>query len=131
MKRNFQSVKEVMSKNLITIDGMATAKEAVDLMRKEGVNALIVKRRHEHDVCGIVVIKDFIKGVLISERTSDEVNVYEIMTKPLISISSNMDVRYAAMLMVKAGLRIAPIEENGEYIGMISLSSLVLGNLLF
>jgi signal-transduction protein with cAMP-binding, CBS, and nucleotidyltransferase domain len=113
------------------IDGMATAKEAVVQMRQKNVEALVVKKRHPHDVCGIVVIKDFIKGVLIAERNSDEVNVYEIMTKPVISVPADMDVRYAAMLLVKAGLRIAPVEEKGEFIGMISLSTLVLGNLLF
>ena len=131
MKRKFQSVKEVMVSTIVTIDGMATAKEAVELMRKENVDALIVKRRHETDVCGIVVAKDLINGVLIAERTSEEVNVFEIMTKPVISVPANMDVRYAAMLLLKAGIRIAPVEENGEFLGMISLPILTLGNCLF
>ncbi|MBN2746705.1 MAG: CBS domain-containing protein [Bacteroidales bacterium] len=131
MKKEFQSVRNVMTPMVEFIDGMATAKEAVVQMRQKNVDALIVKRRHPNDVCGIVVIKDFIKGVIISERNSDEVNVYEIMTKPVISVPADMDVRYAAMLLVKAGLRIAPVEEKGEFIGMISLSTLVLGNLLF
>ncbi len=131
MKKEFQSVRNVMTPMVEFIDGMATAKEAVVQMRQKNVDALVVKKRHPHDVCGIVVIKDFIKGVLIAERNSDEVNVYEIMTKPVISVPADMDVRYAAMLLVKAGLRIAPVEEKGEFIGMISLSTLVLGNLLF
>jgi CBS domain-containing protein len=131
MKRSYQSVKDVMAQNIILIDGMATAKEAVEIMRKQNVEALIIKKRHANDVCGIVVIKDLIEGVIIAERLSEEVNVYEIMTKPVLGVPANMDVKYAAMLMVKAGLRVAPVEENGEFIGMISLSTLVIGNLLF
>jgi predicted transcriptional regulator len=42
-----------------------------------------------------------------------------------------MDVRYVASLLMQVGLRMAPVEENGEYIGMVSLSDLILGNLLF
>lgn len=130
-KREYQSAKDAMVKNIIFIDGMVTAKEAVDLMRKKNIEALIVEKRNEHDAYGIVVVQDFIKGVIIQERTSEEVNVFEIMTKPVVSVPSKMDVRYVARLLVRTGLRMAPVEENGKYIGMISLSSIILDNLSF
>ncbi len=131
VKRDYQSARDAMTKNIVFIDGMATAKEAVELMRKEGVEALLVKKRHEHDAYGIVVVQDFIKGVIIQERTSEEVNVFEIMTKPIVSVPATMDVRYVARLLVQTGLRRAPVEEDGKYIGMISLSSIILDNLSF
>ena len=130
-KRSFQSARDVMTKKVVLIDGMATAKEAVEIMRKEKVESLIVKKRYPQDACGIVTVYDFIKGVIIPDKTSEEVNVFEIMTKPTISIPANMDVRYVASVMIKVGLRMAPVEENGEYIGMVSLSDLILDNMLF
>lgn len=130
-KREYQSAKDAMVKNIIFIDGMATAKEAVDLMREKNIEALIVEKRNQHDAYGIVVVQDFIKGVIIQERTSEEVNVFEIMTKPVVSVPGKMDVRYVARLLVRTGLRMAPVEEDGKYIGMISLSSIILDNLSF
>jgi len=130
-KRSFQSAKDVMTKDVVLIDGMATAREAVEIMRNEKADALIVKKRHPKDAYGIVVVHDFIKGVIIPDKTSEEVNVFEIMTKPVISVPASMDVRYVANLLMKIGLRIAPVEENGEFIGMVSLSDLILDNLLF
>jgi CBS domain-containing protein len=130
-KRSFQSAKDVMTKKIVLVDGMATAKEAVEIMRQEKAEALIVKKRHEQDAYGIVSIRDFIKGVIISDKTSEEVNVFEIMTKPVISVPADMDVRYVANLLMKVGLRMAPVRENDEYIGMVSLSDLILDNLLF
>ena len=130
-KRSFQSAKDVMTKKVVFIDGMASAKEAVEIMRKEKVISLIVNKRHPLDAFGIVSVHDFIKGVIIPDKTSEEVNIFEIMTKPTISISANMDVRYVASLLINVGLRIAPVEENGEYIGMVSLSDLILDNMLF
>ena len=130
-KRSFQSAKDVMTKDVVLIDGMATAREAVEIMRNEKADALIVKKRHPKDAYGIVVVHDFIKGVIIPDKTSEEVNVFEIMTKPVISVPASMDVRYVANLLMKVGLMIAPVEENGEYIGMVSLSDLILDNLLF
>ncbi len=130
-KREYQSARDAMAKHIVFIDGMATAKEAVELMRKESVEALLVKKRYEQDAYGIVVVQDFIKGVIIQERTSEEVNVFEIMTKPIVSVPATMDVRYVARLLVRTGLRMAPVEEGGKYIGMISLSSIILDNLSF
>ena len=130
-KRSFQSAKDVMTKKIVFVDGMATAKEAVEIMRKEKVEALIVKKRHEQDAYAIVNVHDCIKGAIIPDKTSEEVNVFEIMTKPAICVQANMDVRYVASLLMKVGFRMAPVEENGEYIGMVSLSDLILDNLLF
>lgn len=130
-KRSFQSAKDAMTKAVVFIDGMATAKEAVELMRKEKVEALVVKKRDQQDAYGIVTIHDFISGVIIPDNTSEEVNIFEIMTKPVISVPADMDVRYVANLLTKVDLNLAPVEENGEYIGMVSLCDLVLRNLLF
>lgn len=129
--RGFQSAKEVRRKKLVFVDGIATAKEAVELMRKEKVEALIVEKRHDKDAYGIVSVHDFIKGVIIPNKTSEEVNVFEIMTKPAICVPAAMDIRYVASLMLKVGITLAPVEENGEYIGMVSLSDLILDNILF
>ena len=123
--------RDVMKKGIVTIDGMATAREAAAKMRSEKVSSLLVKKRHEDDAWGILVFQDFIKGVIIPNRSSAEVHVYEIMTKPIITVPADMDIRYVARLIYRAGIRRAPVEEGGELIGMISLSSLILDNELF
>ena len=123
--------KDVMQKGITYIDGMDTAKEAAETMRNEHVTALIVNKRNPDDVWGIIAIQDLIKGVIVPDRPSEEVNVYEIMTKPIITVPADMDIKYVARLIYRAGIRRAPVEENGELIGMISLASLVLNNELF
>ncbi len=130
-KREFQSAKEMMEENIVFIDGLATAKEAVEIMRKENVESLIVLKRNDQDSYGIVAVNDLIRGVIIPERTSEEVNVFEIMRKPVITVPSDMDVRHVARLLIRTDLRMAPVEDNGEYIGMISLSRIVMNNVLF
>lgn len=122
---------DVMHKGVSSIDGMATAREAASMMRKNQVSALIVEKRHPDDAWGIIALQDLIRGVLIPGRSSEEVNVYEIMTKPVITVPAGMDVRYVARLIYRAGIRRAPVEENGELVGMISLTSLILDNELF
>ena len=130
LKREFQSAKELMEKNIVFIDGLTTAKEAVEIMREKNVESLIIKKRNDQDAYGIVAIQDLIRGVIIPERASEDVNVFEIMTKPIISIPASMDIRYVARLLIQVDLWGAPVEENGEYVGMISLSRIILNNKL-
>lgn len=130
-KRNIVRVKEVMQKGIISMDGMAKAGEAAALMRKKGVFCVMVNKRHPDDEWGIVVVQDLIKGVMLAGRSADDVHVYEIMTKPVITVPSEMDIRYAARLIYRAGIRRAPVSQDGELVGMISLSSLVLEHELF
>lgn len=123
--------RDVIHRAIISINGMATAKEAAAKMQVEQVPSLIVEKRHVDDAWGIIVVQDLIREVIIPGRSSGDVNVYEIMAKPVITVPADMDIRYVARLLYRAGIRRAPVEEKGELIGMVSLSSLILDNDLF
>ena len=123
--------RDVMSTRIISIDGMATAREAAQKMKQENVLSLLVSKRHENDAWGLVVVQDLITGVLIPAKKAEDVNVYEIMTKPILSVPADMDIRYVARLLYRTNMRRAPVEEKGQLVGMITLSALVLENDLF
>ena len=116
---NYKKAKDIASDKLFYIDGLASVRDAVRLMKENNVQALIIQKRSDADVNGIVTVNDIIKGVIIPNRTLDEVSVYEIMTKPVFSISAHLNVTYVPRLMFNYNIRIAPVEENGEYIGII------------
>ena len=118
----FQKAKEIASDKLFYIDGLASTRDAVQLMKEKNVQALIIKKRNNADENGIITVNDIIKGVIIPNKTFDEVSVYEIMTKPVFSISAHLNVKYVPRLMYNYNVRIAPVEENGEYIGIIDFT---------
>lgn len=125
------TARDVMQERIVSIDGMATASEAAAMMRAERTSALLINKRNTNDAWGILVVQDFIKGVIMTNRSPHEVHVYEIMTKPIITVPADMDIRYGARLLYRANIRRAPVEDKGELVGMISLSSLILDNDLF
>lgn len=118
----FKKAKEIASDKLFYIDGLASVRDAVELMKKENVRALLIQKRDNADTNGIITVNGIIKGVIIEDKTLDEVSVYEVMTKPIFSIPAKMNVKYVPKLMYNYGVRIAPVEENGEYIGIIDYS---------
>ena len=117
---------DVMHKDVVTIDGMATIREAVTKMRSENVTALLVDKRHADDAWGIVTIPDLVRDVIAPRRSPDDTHVYEVMTKPVITVPPEMDVRYVARLLHRVGVTRAPVESQGKLLGIISLSDLVL-----
>lgn len=123
--------RDVMNPRVIYIDGMATAKEAAARMKEEKVHSLLVNKRNDDDAWGLVSVQDIINGVLIPGKRAEEVNVYEIMTKPALTVPADMDIAYIARLLHRVGMRRAPVEENGQLVGMVTLSSLVLDHDLF
>jgi len=123
--------RDVMRTKLATIDGMATVREAANKMREEHLSHLLVERRNADDTWAIISIRDLVEGVLIPDRPADDVNIFEVMTKPVITVPPDMDIRYVARLLHNTGLSRVPVEENNELIGMISLSSLILHESIF
>jgi len=116
-----KTAKDIASNQLHYVDGLASAKDALNMMKQHDVDALIIEKRNERDANGILVISDIIRGVVVPDKKLEEVSVYELMTKPVISIPSHLNVRYVPRLLINAKISVAPVEENGKYIGIIHL----------
>jgi CBS domain-containing protein len=119
-------VREIMKTQFDVVDGMATVASALETMRHVENKTLIVKKRHPDDEIGMVLISDIARHVLARDRAPRRVNVYEIMAKPVISVSPDMDIRYCARLFTRFQLTRAPVVENGEVIGIVSMTDLVI-----
>jgi predicted transcriptional regulator len=67
--------------------------------------------------------------VLAKDRAPERVNVYEIMSKPVISVHPEMDIRYCSRLFAQYDLVRAPVIEGRKVVGIVSPNSLVLDGL--
>jgi predicted transcriptional regulator len=123
-------VREVMKKKFDMIDGRMTVMDALRTMKHVETKSLIVDKRHDEDEYGMVLISDIAKKVLAKDRSPDRINVYEIMTKPLLTVDPEMDIRYCARFFEKFDLSRAPVVENGKVIGIISFTDMVLKGLV-
>ncbi|MGF1733193.1 CBS domain-containing protein [Photobacterium kasasachensis] len=123
-------VRDVMMNTYAIVEGLITVAEAVEIAKQRQVKALIVNKRHDDDEYGIVLMNDIAKKVLAINRSPQRTNVYEIMTKPALSVSATMDVRYCARLFERFGISRAPVIENGQVLGMVSYNNIVLNGML-
>jgi len=89
----------------------------------------LLAKRHTDDEYGIVLLSDIARQVLAKDRAPERVNVYEIMSKPVLSVPSAMDIRYCARLFDKFGLTLAPVIDDGPVLGIVTYSNMVLRGL--
>lgn len=129
MTTNIIRVRDVMKTDFGTIDGIATVAEALKKMKALKTAVLIVNKRNPDDEYGMLTSGDIARHVLAKDRAPDRVNVYEIMSKPVISVHPDMDIRYCSRLFANYNLVRAPVLENNKVIGMVSPNSLVLDGL--
>ena len=122
-------VKDVMKTDFGTIDGVATVADALKKMKTLKTAVLIVNKRNDDDEYGMLTSGDIARHVLAKDRAPDRVNVYEIMSKPVISVHPDMDIRYCSRLFANYNLVRAPVLENNKVVGMVSPNSLVLDGL--
>lgn len=129
-RRKIITARDIMHTQFIEVDGLMTVKEAIRRLREEGVSVILVKKRNEHDAFGIVLLADIAKKVLARDRSPERVNIYEIMSKPVVRIDPELDVRYCARLFDQFGLSVCPVIEKDQVIGMISYGELVMKGLI-
>jgi predicted transcriptional regulator len=122
-------VRDVMKPNYDMIDGKLTVEDALRAMRHVETKTLIVEKRDEDDEYGVVLISDIAKQVLAKDRSPKRVNIYEIMSKPVITVRPDMDIRYCARLFEQFGLSRAPVIEDSKIVGIISFTDMVLHGL--
>ena len=121
-------VLDVMGGDLHTIDGLATAAEAMATMQRLRISSLVVTRRYDDDELGLITVSDLAREVITRDRAPDRVNVYEIMSKPALTVRSSMLARYAVRLLVRFGVsRALVVDDAGAPRGLVTLRDLVLG----
>ena len=123
-------VGDVMSDRFVLTDGLETVFDALQEMKRMDSVVLLVNKRDASDEFGVVVLADIAKKVLAKDRSPKRVNVYEIMTKPVISVHPSMKIRYCAQLFLQFGIACAPVIDGNEVMGIVSYEALIMKGLV-
>jgi predicted transcriptional regulator len=122
-------VADVMEPDYVVVNGVDTVAEALAILREKNAHFLIVAKRSEDDEFGVVMTSDIAKQVLARNRSPERTNVYEIMSKPVLSVRPDMDIRYCARLFDRFGVSAAPVIDGGDIRGVVTYDELVLNGL--
>ncbi|MEL7537512.1 MAG: CBS domain-containing protein [Pseudomonadota bacterium] len=120
------SVRDVMTRDPVVIDGLATVSQAVSILREKGFSSLVIDRRDESDEYGLLAVHDIAEHIVSVDRSPERVNVYEIMSKPAVTVDAGMNIKYAVRLLMRFRLTRALVLEKGAVVGIVTLRDLTL-----
>jgi len=116
-------VKEVMKKNVVTIDAEKTIEEACKIMGEKHIGSLIVTI--DNKPYGIFTERDLISKVISKNIDIKKAKVKDFMSSPLIFVKPDFHIREAAKIMVEMHIRRLPVIENNKLIGIFTSSDFV------
>lgn len=117
-----REVKDIMSRDIVTIAPEASMAEAAALMGEKHIGSLIVKKYHTP--VGIVTERDLLSKVFALGKDLCEVKVEAVMSYPLITICQAAKIKEAAQMMIKEKGRLA-VFDCGKLVGIVTASDLI------
>lgn len=124
--RPLVAVRDIMSTQPILVDGMTSIQEALQLMRKHQVSALVIKRRDEKDEFGILLLTEIARLIVSQNKSLTRTQVYEVMIKPAPSVDAEMNIKYAIRHMTHFGLSHCVVLHGRELTGVVTLNEMTM-----
>jgi len=115
-------VRDVMVKEIITVDENSSVKEAVDIMNEFQIGSLIVLEKGKAK--GIVTERDFLRRVIAEAKDVMNTKVREIMTTPLVVVEKSTDLEEAVKLMFQKKIKKLAVVDANKLVGIVTLTDI-------
>jgi CBS domain-containing protein len=116
------SVKDIMTKDVVTIDVNKSVFEASQLMTTKSLGCLIVVDKGLP--VGIITERDIVRRI-VAKRSSVDLRVVEIMTKTLVTVNPDTSLKEAARVMSTNKIRRLPVLKQNQLVGIVVASDFV------
>lgn len=115
-------VKDMMKKQIVSVDVLLTVREAAKIMEDTGVSCLVVTEQNVP--VGILTERDFVIRVISLDKSSST-PVKSVMSLPLISVNSGDTARKLAELMKEKKIHKVPVIDGNQLIGIVTTTDLI------
>ncbi len=116
------AVKDIMTKEVVTIESNKTVFEAAELMAEKSLGCLIVVIKAFP--VGIITERDIVRRI-VAKRSSLDVKVSEVMTKTLITVEPDTSLKEAARVMSTNKIHRLPVLKQNKLVGIVAASDFV------
>lgn len=113
-------VSEIMSKKVVSVDPQSTVSEASKLISKHNIGSVPVAQGG--NVCGILTDRDIVLRCVAEGRDPKSIKVADVMTSPLVSVSSKETIETAMQTMANEQVRRMPVVDAGKLVGFVSMA---------
>lgn len=123
MKNVAQLLAAKQDQQVYTIAPDALVLDALRLMAEKNLGGLPVVEGNQ--LVGFFSERDYARRLALKGRSSDETPIRDVMTAPVITVDTHLNVDKCMGIMTERHLRHLPVVENGELLGLLSIGDLV------
>ncbi|MGE8079633.1 betaine/proline/choline family ABC transporter ATP-binding protein [Peribacillus loiseleuriae] len=116
---NIQTVGQVMNPKPVTVTEDRTLSEAIQIMKQQRVDSLLVIDEEQ-------VLKGYIDVEIIDQTRKKATHVGDVLVTELLTVDKDTLVRDAIRKILKKGMKYVPvIDQNHRLVGIVTRASLV------
>ena len=111
-------VRDVMVSDPVTVPPNASVREIAKIMKEKNIGSVIVVENDR--MVGIVTEEDLIRRVLAEGKDPERTRAADVMTRPVVYVSPDTELKEAALLMARLGIGHLPVVEDSRVVGIIA-----------
>lgn len=115
-----KTVADIMTHDVAVIDAFASVHDALHMMRQRGISSLLVRPEEPNADWGIMTKRDVISKVVADDLNPENIQVKQIMTRPILRIPPDMTLRQVSNMMIENRVRRLPVFDHGKLVGLVS-----------
>ena len=115
-------VRDIMQKNVITIQHDKTALEAATLLKEKDISFLVITK--EDKPIGVITERDFVRKIVCEDKQASKIPLSEIMSEKFRSVEPGTDIEDAVQKMLNHNIRRLIVIEDDNLAGVITQTDL-------
>ena len=115
-------VRDIMEKNVITIEQDKSALDAASLISEKDISFLVVVK--DGTPAGVVSERDFVRKVVANDKQASKIPLSEIMSYKFRWVEPSTTIEEAVQKMLNNNIRRLIILENNKLVGVITQTDL-------
>ena len=124
MTRLEEFLNQNKNRQIWTISKDQSVMQALILMSEKNIGAIIIIDNNYFPI-GIFSERDYARKVILKGQNSKDTLLDEVMTKELITVTSDFKIDKCMELMIEHRIRHLPILENKKVVGIISIGDVL------
>jgi len=115
-------IRDIMEKNVITIENDKTAQEAAEIIAEKDISFLVVI--NDGIPQGVLSESDFVRKIAAADKKSSEIKVSDIMSYKFRSVDPTTTIEDAVQKMLNKNIRRLLVTDNEKLVGVITQTDL-------
>ena len=116
-------IRDVMEKNIVTIEKDHTVSSAAKLMKENDISFLVIIENGQP--IGVLSERDFVQKFCTNDDKSDEIKISEIMSFKFRWVEPTTEIEDAIQKMLNNNIRRLLVLDNKKLVGVITQTDLV------